>query len=79
MNFTTERAFSRSLVLDAGIVSRQPSAPLAKLTRRMSRERDLHGHLRPSSASSAEKGLEQLGEIVVSCSRLAQIQTSSIC
>jgi len=77
MNFTTERAFSRSLVLVAGIVSRQPSAPLAKLTRRMLRKRDLHGHFHAAifPHRPLKKGLEQLGDIVKILFEAEQIQS----
>ncbi len=77
MNFTTERAFSRSLVLAAGIISRQPAPPLARLTRRFSRHGELHGHFHAAvfPHRPLKKGLEQLGEIVKILFEAEQIQS----
>lgn len=77
MNFTTERAFSRSLVLAVGIISRQPSPPLVRLTRRLSRNGQLHGHFHAAvfPHRPLKKGLDQLGEIVKILFEAEQIQT----
>ncbi len=65
MNFTTERAFSRHLVLAAGVLTRRSDGPLAAFTRSLSPDAGLFGHFHAAvfPYRPLKKEIDQLGEI----------------
>ncbi|RPI29302.1 MAG: anti-sigma factor antagonist [Acidobacteria bacterium] len=76
LNFTTERAYSRSLILAAGVLTREADGPLANLTRSMSGNGGLMGHFHAAAFPyrPLKKGLEELSEIVKTLFETGQIQ-----
>jgi anti-anti-sigma factor len=75
MNFTTERAFSRHLVLAAGVFTRRADGPLAGLTRSLAEGHELHGHFHAAvfPYRPLKKGVDQLEEITKTLFETGQI------
>ncbi len=75
MNFTTERAFSRHLVLVAGVFTRQGEGPLAVLTRSLAQGHALCGHFHAAvfPYRPLKKGIDQLDEITKTLFETGQI------
>ncbi|MFB3901813.1 MAG: STAS domain-containing protein [Acidobacteriota bacterium] len=75
MNFTTERAFSRHLILAAGVLTRQSNGPLAALTRSLSPGSPLNGHFHTAvfPYRPLKKGIDQLDEIARTLFEAGQI------
>jgi len=75
MNFTTERAFSRHLVLAAGVRTRQSDGPLAAFTRSISTRGALNGHFHAAvfPYRPLKKGIDQLDEIAKTLFEAGQI------
>ena len=75
MNFTTERAFSRHLVLAGGVLTRRADGPLAGLTRSLAQGHALYGHFHAAvfPYRPLKKGIDQLEEVTKTLFETGQI------